>query len=40
VIFGGGIPIKHDGVVIGAVGASGGSVEEDIAVARAAIAGF
>jgi uncharacterized protein GlcG (DUF336 family) len=40
VIFGGGIPIKRDGAVIGAVGASGGSVEEDIAVARAAIAGF
>ena len=40
VIFGGGIPIKRDGTVIGAVGASGGSVEEDIAVARAALAGF
>jgi uncharacterized protein GlcG (DUF336 family) len=40
VIFGGGIPVKRDGVVIGAVGASGGSVEQDIAVARAAIAGF
>jgi uncharacterized protein GlcG (DUF336 family) len=26
--------------VIGAVGASGGSVEQDIAVAQAAIAGF
>jgi uncharacterized protein GlcG (DUF336 family) len=40
VIFGGGIPIKRDGVVIGAVGASGGSVKQDIAVAQAAIAGF
>ena len=40
VIFGGGIPIKRDGVVIGAVGASGGSVEQDVAVARAATAGF
>jgi uncharacterized protein GlcG (DUF336 family) len=40
VIFGGGIPIKVDGVVIGAVGASGGSVEQDVAVARAAVAGF
>jgi uncharacterized protein GlcG (DUF336 family) len=40
VIFGGGIPIKRDGVVIGAVGASGGSVEQDVAVARAAVAGF
>jgi uncharacterized protein GlcG (DUF336 family) len=40
VIFGGGIPIKRDGVVIGAVGASGGSVEQDVSVARAAAAGF
>jgi uncharacterized protein GlcG (DUF336 family) len=40
VIFGGGIPIKRDGVVIGAVGASGGSVEQDVAVARAAVANF
>lgn len=40
VIFGGGIPVKRDGVVIGAVGASGGSVEQDVAVARAAVAGF
>jgi uncharacterized protein GlcG (DUF336 family) len=40
VIFGGGIPVKRDGVVIGAVGASGGSVEQDVAVARAAIADF
>jgi uncharacterized protein GlcG (DUF336 family) len=40
VIFGGGIPIKVDGMVIGAVGASGGSVEQDIAIARAAVAGF
>jgi len=40
VIFGGGVPIKRDGVVIGAVGASGGSVEQDVAVAKAAIAGL
>jgi uncharacterized protein GlcG (DUF336 family) len=40
VIFGGGIPVKRDGVVIGAVGASGGSVEQDVTVARAAIAEF
>jgi uncharacterized protein GlcG (DUF336 family) len=40
VIFGGGIPIKLDGAVIGAVGASGGSVEQDVAVARAALAGL
>ncbi|HEY6923749.1 MAG TPA: heme-binding protein [Steroidobacteraceae bacterium] len=40
VIFGGGIPVKKDGAVIGAIGASGGSVEQDIAVARAALAGL
>src|SRR5580658_7053830 len=40
VIFGGGIPIKVDGVVVGAVGASGGSVEQDVAVARAASDAF
>jgi len=40
VIFGGGIPVKRDGVVVGAVGASGGSVEQDVAVARAGLAAF
>lgn len=40
VIFGGEIPIKVDGVVIGAVGASSGSVEQDVSVARAAASGF
>jgi uncharacterized protein GlcG (DUF336 family) len=40
VIFGGGIPIKVAGVVVGAVGASGGSVEQDVTVARAAVAGL
>jgi len=40
VIFGGGIPLKLNGQVIGAVGASGGSVDQDVAVARAALAGF
>lgn len=40
VIFGGGIPITVDDTVIGAIGASGGSVEQDIVVARAALAGI
>ena len=40
VIFGGGIPVLLDGDVIGAVGASGSTVDEDILVARAAIEGF
>ncbi|MBY5374521.1 heme-binding protein [Rhizobium johnstonii] len=38
VIFGGGIPVVRNGQVIGAVGASSGTVEQDIAVAEAAIA--
>lgn len=40
VVFGGGIPITINDTVIGAVGASGGSVEQDILVARAAVAGM
>jgi uncharacterized protein GlcG (DUF336 family) len=40
VIFGGGIPIKRDGAVIGAIGASGGSVQQDVEVAEAAAAGL
>jgi uncharacterized protein GlcG (DUF336 family) len=38
VIFGGGIPIKIGDVAIGAVGASGGTVDQDIKVAEAAVA--
>jgi uncharacterized protein GlcG (DUF336 family) len=37
VIFGGGIPVRRHGVVIGAVGTSAGTVEQDVAVAEAAI---
>jgi uncharacterized protein GlcG (DUF336 family) len=40
VIFGGGVPVKVNGVVIGAVGASGGSVANDIKVADAAVAAY
>jgi len=40
VIFGGGEPIKDGNVVIGAVGASGGSVENDIQVVQAAATGY
>ena len=38
VIFGGGIPVVFAGNVVGAVGTSAGTVEQDIAVAEAAIA--
>jgi uncharacterized protein GlcG (DUF336 family) len=38
--FGGGIPFKVDGTVIGAVGVSGSSVENDVAVAQAAIEAY
>jgi uncharacterized protein GlcG (DUF336 family) len=40
VIFGGGVPVTANGAVIGGIGASGGSVEQDIAVARAALEGL
>ena len=35
--FGGGFPIIVDGKVVGAVGVSGGTVEEDMAIAQAAV---
>ena len=38
VIFGGGVPVLVDDRVVGAVGTSAGTVEQDIAVADAAIA--
>lgn len=37
--LGGGVPIRVDGTVIGAVGVSGASVAQDIALAEAAAAG-
>ena len=39
-IFAGGIPIKENGEIVGAVGVSGGSGAQDQAVAEAAIASF
>jgi uncharacterized protein GlcG (DUF336 family) len=39
--FGGGLPLKDvDGAVIGAIGVSGSSVENDVAVAEAAAAAY
>jgi uncharacterized protein GlcG (DUF336 family) len=40
VIFGGGIPLMREGVVVGGVGVSGGSAEQDVAVAEAGAAAF
>ena len=39
-VFAGGIPLKRDGQVVGAVGVSGGDGEQDTAVAEAAAAAF
>jgi uncharacterized protein GlcG (DUF336 family) len=39
-IFAGGIPLKRDGQVVGAVGVSGGDGEQDTTVAEAAAAAF
>jgi uncharacterized protein GlcG (DUF336 family) len=39
-IFAGGIPIKKEGKVVGAIGVSGGSGEQDHAVAEAGAAAF
>jgi uncharacterized protein GlcG (DUF336 family) len=40
VIFGGGAPVKEGDVVIGAVGASGGTVDQDLKVAEAAVSSY
>lgn len=39
-IFAGGVPLKRDGAVVGAVGVSGGSGKQDHAVAEAGAAAF
>jgi uncharacterized protein GlcG (DUF336 family) len=40
VIFAGGMPVKVGDMVIGAVGASGGTVDQDQEVVEAAVAAF
>lgn len=40
VVFGGGLPLVRMGETIGAIGVSGGSVDEDIQVAEGALAAF
>jgi len=39
-IFAGGVPLRRNGTVVGAVGVSGGTGEQDQAVAEAAAAAF
>lgn len=38
--FGGGLPVVVDGVVVGAIGVSGGTVDEDMLIAQAAVDAF
>lgn len=38
VVFGGGYPLKYDGKIIGAIGVSGGTVDEDMTIAKSALA--
>lgn len=40
VVFAGGMPIERDGVLVGAVGVSGGSAEEDQRAVDAAVGAF
>ena len=40
VIFGGGIPLKDDDKIVGGIGVSGGSVEDDIKCAEAGVRMF
>jgi uncharacterized protein GlcG (DUF336 family) len=40
IVFAGGIPLKRDGEVVGAIGVSGGAVEQDHAVAQAGTEAF
>ena len=40
VVFAGGMPLERDGVLVGAVGVSGGSSKEDQRAADAAVAAF
>lgn len=40
VVFGGGYPLVHDGEIAGAIGVSGGAVEQDRTVAEAGVDAF
>lgn len=36
-VWGGGLPLRHDGVVLGGIGVSGGSEDEDIEIAESVL---
>jgi len=40
IVFAGGMPLERDGVLVGAIGVSGGSAEEDQRAADAAVGAF
>lgn len=40
VVFGGGFPVERDGDVVGAIGASGADVSEDMEIAKAGLDAF
>ncbi|WP_433634211.1 GlcG/HbpS family heme-binding protein [Halomicrococcus sp. NG-SE-24] len=40
VVFGGGYPLTRDGEVVGAIGVSGGQVDQDMEVAQAGVEAF
>jgi uncharacterized protein GlcG (DUF336 family) len=40
IVFAGGMPLERDGVLVGAVGVSGGTAEEDQRAVEAAVAAF
>jgi len=40
IIFGGGIPLQRGGKIVGAIGVSGGAVDQDVEVAEAGVEAF
>jgi uncharacterized protein GlcG (DUF336 family) len=40
IVFGGGIPLTDGDEVVGAIGVSGGAVDQDVEVAEAGVAGY
>ena len=40
IVFGGGMLLKVDGKIVGAVGVSGGSAQEDMEIAKACVKAF